>query len=176
VIVELSGGPGSGGALAPEKDFLPAFVMAEPVDPPKPFPASELFDMDDKRHVIGDFRGKTVLVNFWAGWCQPCLAELPALEKLRKAKAGRDFDVLYVSMDFPENGAALKDSMENLPTGSFPSYYSKDPRLTLDLGVDALPVTYLLNHEGKIVYMFAGGGPWDTQGAWDFIANSPARN
>lgn len=159
---------------ANKSEFLSAFaIVKDSTEDPQPFPQAEFLDMDEKPHKLEDYRGKRVLINFWAGWCQPCQKELPALERLRKEAGGPDFDVIYVSADDPENGAALKKSMENLPVGVFPSFYAKDKGLWMKLGLNALPVTYLLDGKGRITYMLAGDGPWDSQAAKDFIANLP---
>lgn len=154
-----------------QEPFLSAFAIVKAGQPGQVMPAAELLDLEEKPHYFADYKGKMVLVNFWAPWCQPCLAELPALEKLRKERAGSDFEVLYVSMDYPKDATALRDSMKNLPSGVFPSFYTKDQTLWASLGINGLPTTILLNEKGEVVYTLAGDGPWDSQGAKDFIKN-----
>jgi thiol-disulfide isomerase/thioredoxin len=159
------------GDAAAAGNFLSAFAIVRQGGPGQGMPPVKMLDLDEKPHDINEYKGKVLLVNFWAAWCQPCLAELPALERLRKEKAGRDFDVVYISMDYPENAAALRQSMEKLPVGVFPSFYTKDQTLWQNLGLDALPVTMLLGRDGHVIYTLAGDGPWDSQAAKDFIAN-----
>jgi thiol-disulfide isomerase/thioredoxin len=170
--ITKSGGPRT--VPLNETEFLSSFAITKDMThDPQAFPEARFVDMDEKPHSLADYRGKKLLINFWAGWCAPCRKELPALERLRKAAAGPDFDVLYVSVDNPENGAALKDSMKNLGAGIFPSFYTKENDLWSKLDITALPVTYLVDGKGRITYMLAGDGPWDSQPAKDFIANLP---
>ena len=60
--------------------------------------ALELEDLEGRPHRLDDYRGKVVLVNFWATWCGPCREEMPTLERLRQALAGRPFTVLAVNV------------------------------------------------------------------------------
>ncbi len=64
-------------------------------------PAAELRlpDLDGRLQNLRDFRGRVVLVNFWATWCPPCLREIPALRKLRKEYGARGFEVVGVAVD-----------------------------------------------------------------------------
>ena len=61
-------------------------------------PPLELADTNGAMHRLADYRGKVVLVNFWATWCEPCRDELPTIERLRAALAGRPFVILSVQM------------------------------------------------------------------------------
>src|SRR5260370_37673494 len=61
-------------------------------------PALELTGLDGAVHRLADYRGKTVLVNFWATWCEPCRAEMPSIEPLRGAMEGKPFTVLAVNV------------------------------------------------------------------------------
>jgi hypothetical protein len=74
-------------------------------------------------------------------------------------------------MDYPGSAAALRNAMEKLPVGVFPSFYTKDMALWQNLGLEVLPMTLLLGRDGHVAYTLAGDGPWDSQAAKDFIAN-----
>ena len=68
---------------------------------PKPLPDLAFTDADDKPVKLADYKGKTVLLNFWATWCAPCVKEMPSLDKLQ-AEMGKDkFVVLPLSLDGP---------------------------------------------------------------------------
>jgi len=70
-------------------------------------PALELADPDGHAHRLADYRGKVVLVNFWATWCAPCRAEMPSIERLRQAMQGRPFEVLAVNVG--ESGRVARE-------------------------------------------------------------------
>jgi thiol-disulfide isomerase/thioredoxin len=61
-------------------------------------PALKLVDVDGRERSISEWRGKTVVVNFWATWCEPCRDEMPSLERLRTRMAGKSFDILAVNV------------------------------------------------------------------------------
>ena len=67
-----------------------------------PTPVFELTGLDGKHYRLDDFRGKVVLVNFWATWCDPCRDEMPSIERLEQKLAGRPFVALAVNLDEPE--------------------------------------------------------------------------
>jgi len=63
-----------------------------------PAPALQLEDLSGKPHRLADYRGKVVLVNFWATWCEPCRDEMPSIERLRASLDGRAFAVFAVNL------------------------------------------------------------------------------
>ena len=67
------------------------------IDPPRSVPDFSLPDMDGELHTLQDYRGKVVLINFWATWCPPCRREMPALEKLYNTLADEGFAVLAIN-------------------------------------------------------------------------------
>ena len=68
-----------------------------------PTPALRLQDLEGKVHALENYRGKVVLINFWATWCEPCRDEMPSIERLRALLAGRPFAVLAVNLAEPES-------------------------------------------------------------------------
>src|SRR6185436_16222596 len=68
-----------------------------------PTPALELTELSGGSHRLADYRGKVVLINFWATWCTPCREEMPSISELKKKLAGRPFVVLAVNVDEPES-------------------------------------------------------------------------
>ncbi|MBF0296034.1 MAG: TlpA family protein disulfide reductase [Magnetococcales bacterium] len=109
--------------------------------------------MDGRPVRLTDFKGKVVLVNFWATWCPPCLDEIPALIKLQKKYGEKGF--LVVGIDYLER--ADKEELKKFLDAQGINYpvVIGDPRAVQSLtkvlgGVYALPVTKLLNREGKL--------------------------
>ncbi|MBF0182713.1 MAG: TlpA family protein disulfide reductase [Magnetococcales bacterium] len=109
--------------------------------------------VDGKPVRLTDFKGKVVLVNFWATWCPPCLDEIPALIKLQKKYGEKGF--LVVGIDYLER--ADKEDLKKFLDEQGINYpvVIGDPNAVRSLtrvlgGVYALPVTKLLNREGKL--------------------------
>ena len=103
------------------------------------------------------FRGKLVLVNFWATWCGPCKRELPALIELNKEYAARGVKILGVSSD---RGANIIDDVRAFVHDSGIPYQvvlSNDDLEEAFGNIRALPTSFLINEEGSIVQTFVGG-------------------
>ena len=86
VVAALSLQPAAGGELLQYRDN-------------RPLPALELPDLGGRPHRLSDYRGQVVLVNFWASWCPPCLAEMPSMQRLSEALKGRPFKILAVNLE-----------------------------------------------------------------------------
>jgi peroxiredoxin len=116
-------------------------------------PALQLRDASGTAHSLSDYRGKVVLVNFWATWCEPCRDELPALERLRASLAGKPFAVLGVQM----RGSArtAQDTADELKL-RFPLLLDRDSKVSTAWGVDILPSTFLIGPDGVIQKRHAG--------------------
>lgn len=113
---------------------------------------------------LSDFRGKVVILNFWASWCKPCIDELPALNKLQKHVAGKNAIVLGVSAD--SDPAAYERFLKNQPV-SFPTW--RDPNssdntspIALEYGSSMIPETYIIDRQGKIARKVVGPQDWDS--------------
>jgi cytochrome c biogenesis protein CcmG, thiol:disulfide interchange protein DsbE len=131
-------------------------------------PDFEVTDLAGKAHRLTDFRGKVVVVNFWATWCAPCVKEFPSLQGLARKMDGKVI-VLAVSYD---------RSREDIDTfikafGGTPDHFvvAWDPdRKTSPLfGTQVLPETYILSGEGKLMRKIAGETTWDDPGALEFF-------
>jgi thiol-disulfide isomerase/thioredoxin len=107
-------------------------------------------DMDGQAHSLSDYRGKWVLVNYWATWCPPCLEELPELEVFHTGAEGRAV-VLGVNMeaiDKPELRAFVEQQFLSFPI----LVAGERPRRDQMIGpVEAMPTSYLVTPAGEIV-------------------------
>ena len=126
--------------------------------PEKPlFPEGVVFtSIDGQRTMsIEQFRGRPVLLTFWASWCGPCRVELPELSALYGELVGRGFVLVTVNLDnHPLAGKKFLDSLGiNLPV------YRVDPRVSTFLGVDSLPTNILLDRDGRFVQAYKGYTP-----------------
>ena len=109
----------------------------------------KLRDMNGVEVDLAGFKGKPMLINFWATWCPPCLEEIPDLIALHEARKNKDFVVIGVAMDYqnPKQVIEFADSM-------FVTYpiVLGTPKSAAQVGpVRGLPMTYLYNPEGKLV-------------------------
>jgi peroxiredoxin len=120
-------------------------------------PPLELADAKGAVHRLADYRGKVVLLNFWATWCEPCRDELPDLERLRVALAGRPFVVLAVQTG--GSARTAQDTADALHL-RFPLLLDRDKAVTEAFGVDTLPTTFLIDATGAVRSKHVGERKW----------------
>lgn len=126
---------------------------------PRSAPA-EPFLHDGAETSLAAFRGRTVLVNFWATWCAPCLKELPSLDRLQADLGGEDFVVLAVAAD-PKGPEAAQAFLDRL--GIETLKLSADPDLALVIatgGSAQLPLSVLYDREGREIGRLTGEADW----------------
>jgi thiol-disulfide isomerase/thioredoxin len=142
-----------------------------PAQPLKPWsggapPPLELSDLQGMKHRLADYRGKVVLVNFWATWCVPCRDEMPSIERLRASLEGRRFVVLAVNLAEPES--RIRKFLEAVPVG-FPVLLDRDTQTTRAWQAKILPATYIVGPDGAIRYRHVGELDWSTPQVRDAI-------
>ncbi len=110
--------------------------------------AFTLVDSKGKTHSLSQYKGKWVLVNFWATWCPPCLEEIPDLVALHENKKNK-LVVLGVAMDYQDPKQVLQYADQMMV--SYPIILG-DHKMATQIGaIPGLPTTYLYNPEGKVV-------------------------
>ncbi|HEY2039139.1 MAG TPA: TlpA disulfide reductase family protein [Edaphobacter sp.] len=126
----------------------------------KKAPAFALTGLDGKKVSLADYKGRPVLVNFWATWCGPCKVEMPWFEQFRKQYASQGFEILGLTDD----ADAGKDAIAKVAQKSGVSY----PILLTDGkvqdaygGLDVLPMSFYVDRNGVIVEQTAGLGSKD---------------
>ena len=120
-------------------------------------PPLELSDLQGANHRLADYRGKVVLVNFWATWCVPCRDEMPSIERLRASLEGRRFVVLAVNLAEPQS--RIRKFLEAMPVG-FAVLLDHDTKTTRAWQAKLLPATYIVGPDGRIRYQHVGELDW----------------
>ena len=137
-----------------------ALAEAEPLHrvPDKP-PAPEfsLKDMDDKVHQLSAYRGRVVIVNFWATWCPPCRFELPSMDKAYQIL--KQQDVVMLAINVGEDTDTIFSFTADYPV-SFPLLLDKDAAVIKQYPVIGLPTSYIINPQGQLVYRVIGTRDW----------------
>ncbi|MGE0221913.1 MAG: TlpA family protein disulfide reductase [Acetobacteraceae bacterium] len=158
--------------LAPRKpraegpaDLASKLVMT---DPPADLPDAVFLDAEGGEHRIAAYRGRGLVINFWATWCAPCVAEMPALAALSKTLAPDDIDVLPLSSDrggAPVVSRWLKDKgLTTLPV-------LLDPKGAMANAwrVRGLPTTVIVDRKGQECARLEGAAEWSTPSAVELI-------
>ncbi len=119
-------------------------------------PALLLNDLNKKMYNLTNYKGKTVLVSFWASWCRPCLEEMPSLVKLKKKYQGQ-LEILAVNVG--EDKATIQKFTDNMDI-NFPLLQDLDSSTTKDWKVYVYPSNYIIDKEGKLQYAAKGALDW----------------
>jgi peroxiredoxin len=124
------------------------------------------FSLNNASQELTDLRGQVVVLNFWASWCPPCVAEMPSLERLHRQFEGRGLMVLGISVDEDLN------AYESFLRGqgiTFPNYRDPDRRISSLYGTFMYPETYIIDTEGKLVRKVIGPLEWDDPQVVEFL-------
>ena len=125
-----------------------------------PTPALELEDLSGQMHRLADYRGKVVLVNFWATWCEPCRAEMPSIDGLRGALDGKPFQVLAVNLAEPLS--RIEKFAGTMPL-HFPLLRDRDGAVAKAWRARLLPASFLIGRDGRIRYVAYGELDWTSE-------------
>lgn len=132
------------------------------IDPPLPAPDTVFLDAAGNKRSLADFRGRAVLVNFWATWCAPCVEEMPSLDRLQAKQGGSDFTVLAISED--RGGVRVAQPfLEKLGVNRLDLHFDDRMALARAMEVSGLPTSVLLDREGRMVARVIGTRDWDSE-------------
>jgi thiol-disulfide isomerase/thioredoxin len=157
----------AGGTLAatlwprkPRAETLPSLAEGlEILKPPADLPETVFLTADGTEHHLSEFKGRGMVVNMWATWCVPCVAEMPSLEQLSKALAPRDIAVLPLSSD---RGGAERVSAWYQSHGITALPVLLDPKgaMARAFAARGIPTTVIINIGGKVVAKLEGAADW----------------
>ena len=123
-----------------------------------PAPAFTLKALDGKLHRLEDYRGKVVLVNFWASWCPPCLAELPSMQRLADRMGAEAFEVLIVNVK--ESPFRVSKFMKLIGI-RLTALLDDKGEVFQSWGGTIYPTSFVLDSEGWVRYVAYGPLEWD---------------
>jgi thiol-disulfide isomerase/thioredoxin len=134
---------------------------------PTPVPEAVLPDATDGEHSLADYKGKWVVLNFWAIWCAPCRQEMPSLDRLQTAMPGIAVVPVATGRNAVEGIERFYDE-----AGVVTLPILRDPKSTLSraMAVAGLPVTVILNPKGQEVARLIGDAEWDSESAKAVLA------
>lgn len=129
-------------------------------EPPRPLPAFTFTDQAGHEHGVGHFRGQVLVINLWATWCPPCVAEMPTLDRLQERLGGIGVRVLALSQD--RGGASVVHRFYER-TGVRHLGVWLDPRgaAARALGARGLPTTLIVTRDGREAMRLTGEAEWD---------------
>ena len=131
-----------------------------PLKTPIEAPDFTLEDMDEEEYSFSDYRGKVVVLNFWATWCPPCRREMPSMERLYQKYKGDEFTALAINqMESGDHVFAYTGQLEVDPT--FTILFDQYSLVSHVYGVKGLPTTYLIDKKGQIRFRAIGGREFD---------------
>ncbi len=114
-------------------------------------------DLSGKTASLSQFRGKTVLVNFWASWCGPCMEEMPELKQLEAKYAARNFMIVLINVEEKADRIASLTSSGALPSHVF---VEPTPESLAPYDINSIPVSVLIGPTGEIKKGYEGPRNW----------------
>lgn len=121
-----------------------------------PAPTLRLRDVDDKLVDLAQYRGRVVLINFWATWCPPCRKEFPSLGRVRKLFKPAEFEVIAVNVGEDPDAVFSFSGITD-----FPVVFDRDSKTMGAWSVRGLPTTFLVDRKGQLAYRATGGREFD---------------
>lgn len=142
---------------------------ARPSQAGKTLPDVIFYDAKGKAVSLADFAGEVVLVNLWATWCPPCVAELPALDTLQARLRDRGLHVVPISLD-RKPVAEVAEFLAARRVEQIELYIDTDRQIPLKWTYAGIPASFLIGRDGVVIEQFDGPREWDKGEIFDHIA------
>jgi len=135
--------------------------------PDKPLaPGFELPDDAGELHSLASFRGKPVIINFWATWCPPCREEMPSMNRAWDKVKNEGIEMIAVNVGEDED--TIMSFMGEYPI-DFRVLLDQDAEVSSAWPIKGLPTTFVLDKEGRLAYRAIGGREWDDDKLLDIV-------
>ena len=125
-----------------------------------------LNDLKGNKHTLPDYRGKVVLINFWASWCPPCIYEMPELTQLKAQLANQPFEILALNVGEKKYKVRKFTKLINF---HLPVLLDTSKEIFDAWEIKTLPTTFLIDAEGKIRYRVRGNPDWEAEDSIEII-------
>ncbi|MEJ2528968.1 MAG: TlpA disulfide reductase family protein [Gammaproteobacteria bacterium] len=136
-------------------------LSQQPLTPLKTQPIAPGFvlqDIQGKLHALSDYRGKVIVVNFWASWCPPCSAEMPSMQRAADLLAQQEIHLIGIGVG--ETNKSVQNFLQRVQV-RFPLLLDTDSKVTAAWSVQTLPTTFVIDQQGHIIFMEVGQRRWD---------------
>ena len=157
LVLAGAGTAAEDGAVSVERPRLGEFI---PNSPPIPAPTISVVDLAGNTVSLSDFAGRLVLINFWATWCEPCLREMPSLERMQ-SRLGDQITVVAISED-RGGSKTVEPFINKLGLKSFKTYLDPKSDAGRAFKVAGLPTSFLIDREGRVLGRIEGAAEWDS--------------
>jgi thiol-disulfide isomerase/thioredoxin len=137
-----------------QKDMEDRLAQARLLKPGKPIPPISYPDQEGRLQALEQFKGKYLLIDFWASWCGPCRAAVPKVKRLYAQYKDKGFEVVSISIDDSKSAWIKAMEEEQMP---WQQWLSPDKMATMkNFLFSAIPTLYLVDREGKIISSYTG--------------------
>ena len=138
---------------------------------PRTLPELAFEDENGRPLTLADFQGKVILLNIWATWCAPCREEMPTLDSLQAQLGGEHFEVVALSVDHAGIRVVEKFYQET-DVQHLRKYIDPSTLATSTLGIEGVPTTLLIDHDGREIGRLVGAAEWDSPAMVDLMTRT----
>lgn len=135
-----------------------------------PAPDVQFTTRDGKLSRLSAYKGKVVLVSFWAQWCAPCLVELPSFKVLAEKFADKGLVVLPINLDEKGQADEQIDKLWNAEKFPFATFYDFEKASAKAFNVENLPANFVIDRQGKLVFSSIGSNDWSSSTTMDLLS------
>ncbi len=130
----------------------------------KTVPEAAFEHQDGTAATLADFKGKVVVLNFWATWCAPCRKEMPMLSELQAELGGEAFEVVTLATGL-NPPPAMKKFFSEIGVDNLPLHRDPKSQVARQMGVFGLPITVILDRQGQEIARLQGDADWNSDNA-----------